>query len=117
KPLQLTVSIREKESEIWSPFEKISPKVIPHTGEGKPDSRQIHEALIEIKKTFINETQIVLVPSANTSYDILISLMDQLRGLEPTDPPLFRKNPSTGNDEPVKTLFPEIVFGNLLGES
>ena len=117
KPLQLTVTIREKESEIWSPFEKIPSKVIPHTAEGLPDTKVIHEALIEVKRSFLNENKVVLVPAANTSYDILISVMDSLRGLEPTDPPLFKKNEATGIDEPVKGLFPEVVFGNLLGDT
>ncbi len=117
KPLQLTVSIREKDSEIWSPFDRIPTKVIPHTAEGLPDTRAIHEALIEVKRGFLNENKIVLVPAANTSYDILVAIMDSLRTLEPTDPPLFRQNPETGNEEPVKALFPEIVFGNLLGDS
>jgi biopolymer transport protein ExbD len=117
KPLQLTVSIREKESEIWSPFEKIQPKTIPHTAEGLPDTKAIHEALIEVKRGFLNENKIVFVPAANTSYDILVAVMDSLRNLEPTDPPLFRTNAQTGIEEPVKQLFPEVVFGNLLGEN
>ena len=117
KPLQLTVSIREKESEIWSPFERIASKVIPHTAEGQPDVSAIHQALFPIKTQFPNETKIVIVPTARTTYDILISLMDGLRNVEPTDPPLFRKNPATGVDEAVKTLFPEVIFGNLLGDT
>jgi len=116
KPLQLTVSLRENESEIWSPFEKIRNRTIPNTSEGMPDTRLIHDALIEIKRDFLNEEKVVLVPSAGTSYDILIAVMDSLRNLEPTDPPLFRKNRETGNEEPVRQLFPEVVFGNLLGE-
>ncbi|HAR41766.1 MAG TPA: hypothetical protein DCS07_03925 [Bdellovibrionales bacterium] len=117
KPLQLTVSIREKESEIWSPFERIPSKLIPHTEEGKPDIQAIHEALFPIKQQFPDETKIVIVPAARTTYDLLISLMDGLRTVEPTDPPLFRKNPATGIDEAVKTLFPEVIFGNLLGDT
>ncbi len=117
RPLQLTVSIREKEAEIWSPFERIQNQVIPHTEEGLPDTRAIHEALIEVKRQFIDEKKVVFVPSANTSYDILIAVMDSMRGLEPTDPPLFRQNSETGIDEPVKVLFPEVVFGNILGEN
>lgn len=117
RPLQLTVSIREKESEIWSPFERIQSKVIPHTSEGLPDTKGIHEALIEVKRGFLSESKVVLVPSASTSYDVLVAVMDSVRGLEPTDPPLFRPNSSTGIEEPVKALFPEVVFGNLLGEN
>jgi len=116
KPLQLTVSLREKETEIWSPFERIKSQTIPHNDEGMPDTAGIHAAMIEIKRQFIQENKVVFVPSAATSYDILISVMDALRVLEPTDPALFKPNEQTGIDEPVKALFPEVVFGNLLGE-
>jgi hypothetical protein len=43
--------------------------------------------------------------------------MDSVRTLEATDPPIYTKNEKTGNDEPMKSLFPKIIFGNLLGDS
>lgn len=117
KPLQLTLTLRDKEAELWSPFEKIKSKTIPNTPEGKPDLKALHEALIGIKQQFPKEAQIVLVPTASANYDILIAVMDSVRGIEPTDPPIFVKNEKTGNDEPIKALFPEVVFGNLLGDT
>jgi len=116
KPLQLTVSVREKDTEIWSPFERIKPHTIPHTAEGIADAPAIHTALLEIKKQFVSESKVVLVPSASTSYDVLVSVMDAVRNLEATDPPIFKTNEKTGLDEPLKALFPEVIFGNLLGE-
>jgi len=116
KPLQLTVSLRDKETEIWSPFGRIKPQTLPHSADGMPDTAAIHSALIEIKKQFLGENKVVLVPTGATSYDILVSVMDSLRNIDPTDPPVFKRNEETGNDEPVKTLFPEVIFGNLLGE-
>lgn len=115
KPLQLTLSIRENEAELWSPFEKMAPVKIPHVAPGQPDIKQIHEKLIGIKNQFPAETKIVLVPFAAANYDTLIAVMDAIRLLDKTDPPMFAKNAQTGNDEPLKTLFPEIIFGNLLG--
>jgi len=117
KPLQLTVSLRENDVRIWTPFDKFEPKTIPYLEEGKPDVPGLHLALIEIKKLFPTETQIVLAPYAGTSYDILIAVMDGLRAIEKTDPPIFMDNKETGNQELVKALFPDIVFGNLLGDS
>lgn len=115
KPLQLTVSIRDEETEIWSPFERITPKKFPHTSPGQPDLKILHETLIEIKQKFPYESKVVLVPSGGINYDVLVAVMDKLRALETTDPPLFRKNLTTGVDESVKGLFPEVIFGNLLG--
>jgi biopolymer transport protein ExbD len=116
KPLQLTVSIREKDIEIWSPFDKIPAKTIPNLAEGQPDARAMHEALLDVKKKFPAETHVVVAPHSGANYDQLIVLMDAMRGLEPTDPPIFAKNAQTGLDEAVKTLFPDVIFGNLLGE-
>ena len=117
KPLQLTVSLHEKDVEIWSPFERIKPKVIPNQADGTLDLKAFHAALIEVKQKFMPETKVVLVPYATATYDILISVMDSMRVLTPTDPPMFQKNEKTGIDEPLKLLFPEVVYGNLLGSS
>lgn len=117
KPLQLTVTLRAAETEIWSPFDKITPKKIPNTQPGQPDLQAIHASLIEVKKEFPNESKVVLVPNAATNYDIIVSVMDVLRTLDPTDPAIYHKNPQTDVDEAVKVLFPEVIFGNLLGDS
>jgi biopolymer transport protein ExbD len=117
KPLQLTLTFREKDVEIWSPFSKIEPKAIPNAKGGEPDAKAIHEALIEIKKKFPMESSAVLVPTKDSLYDGMVALMDAVRTIEPTDPPIYVKNEKTGVDEPVKSLFPKILFGNLLGDS
>jgi biopolymer transport protein ExbD len=114
KPLQLTVSFRENETEVWSPFQKISAKKIPNTPEGTPDVLAIHQRLVEVKQQFPNEKQVVLAPSGSISYDSLVAAMDGIRLLDPTDPPIFLKNAQTGVDEALKLLFPEVVFGNIL---
>jgi biopolymer transport protein ExbD len=116
KPLQLTVSLRDEEAEIWSPFERIASKTIPNPASGIYDLHAIHEALIEVKKQFPLETHVVVVPTPSTNYDTIVAVMDTLRGLEATDPPIFVKNAQTGLDEQTKTLFPDVIFGNLLGD-
>ncbi len=116
KPLQLTVSLRDNDAEIWSPFQKIASKTIPNPASGIYDLHAIHEALLEVKKQFPLETKVVLVPTASTNYDTIVAVMDSLRGMEATDPPIFVKNAQTGLDEQTKLLFPEVIFGNLLGD-
>ena len=116
KPLQLTLTLGEKSVEIWSPFQKINSKSIPNASDGEINLKAIHEALIEIKKSFPDETQIVLAPHQKTPYDVLIALMDTIRTLDSTDPSIFLKNEKTGVDEASKDLFPKVVFGNLLGD-
>lgn len=117
KPLQLTLTLRANEVEIWSPFDKIPAKKIPSLEPGKPNLTTVHDTLVKIKQQFPQETKIVFAPEGGVNYDVLVSVMDTARGLEPTDPPIALKNPQTGVDEVVKNLFSEIVFGNLLGDS
>jgi biopolymer transport protein ExbD len=117
KPLQLTVTLRVKETEIWSPFEKIPSKTIPNTGASQPDIKAIHEALLDVKKQFPTETHVVIVPTPSTNYDTIIAVMDTMRTLDTTDTPIMIKNPKTGIDEASKLLFPDVIFGNLLGDT
>lgn len=117
KPLQLTLTLRGQEVEIWSPFERIKSVKIKHIEEGKPDLTAIHDELLKVKQQFPKETKIVFSPEAGINYDVLVAVMDSARLPEPTDAPIALKNPQTGVDEVVKVLFPEIVFGNLLGDS
>ena len=58
---------------------------------------------------------ITLDEAAIERYRAILQSMRR-RGIEPTDPPIFAKNAQTGLDEAVKTLFPDVIFGNLLGE-
>jgi biopolymer transport protein ExbD len=116
RPLQLTVTVREMETEIWSPFDRIPAQKIPNPKPHQPDVRAIHEALVGVKQKFPAEKTLVIAPTGAVSYDSLIGLMDSARGLEPSDPPIFVKNPETGIDESLKVLFPNVIFGNLLGE-
>ena len=117
KPLQLTVTLHSDKLEIWSPFNATIEQKIPNLAPGQPDLQTLHEKLVLIKQKFPNEKRVVLVPHAGATYDILIAMMDSIRIMTPTDRPLYAKNPQTGNDMLLRTLFPEIIFGNLLGDS
>jgi len=115
KPLQLTVSFRKDETEIWSPFQKIAAKKIKNLPDGELDLKTLHDSLVAIKQKFPNENQVVLAPTGGMSYENIIASMDVIRILDAVDPPIFVKNATTGIDEPLKQLFPSVVFGNILG--
>ena len=115
KPLQLTVSIGEKDVQVWSAFDKIPSKVIPNTPEATPDYRLIHEHLLQIKQQFPAENKVVIAPAGATNYETIVAAMDAIRLFEPTDPPVYVKNAQTGVEEGVKMLFPDVIFGNILG--
>ncbi len=116
KPLQLTLTLREKEAQVWSPFDLVPKRIIANTAEGIPDLRGIRSVLFEVKNKFPTEQKIVLVPGPEVNYENLILIMDTVRLIEKTDPPVYFKDPATGQDQVAKFLFPEVVFGNLLGD-
>ncbi len=116
KPLQLTITVDQNLVQIWSPFGRIKTKKIAHI-DGLPDLIAVHNELIKVKEKFPNEKQIVFMPHAGTNYDTLVGLMDSMRSLETTDPPIFIKSKKSDLDIEAKYLFPNIVFGNLLGDS
>ena len=115
KPLQLTLSMGDQDVALWSPFELIPQALIPNRQDGSVDVLKLHEKLIEIKQLFPSENKIIIVPKASTSYDSIVAVLDGARSLDKTDPVISVKNEKTGVQEQVKLLFPETVFGNLLG--
>jgi biopolymer transport protein ExbD len=117
KPLQLTVTVRDDDVQLWSPFQKFPDKFVANLPDGTLDTKSIHDAAIEIKKLFPIEETVVLAPKRGTAYENLILIMDAMRNIDPTDPPLYHKNVQSGVDEPTKSLFPKVVFGNLLGDT
>jgi len=115
RPLQLTLSIGEKDVLLWSPFDLISQVPVPHLPDGAIDILKLHEKLIEIKQKFPTEDKIIIVPKASTSYDQIVMVLDAARNLDKTDPVIAVKNEKTGVQEQVQKLFPDTIFGNLLG--
>lgn len=115
RPLQLTLTLNENDVLLWSPFDLIAQQRIPNRQDGTPDLLKLHETLIGIKQKFLNENKLILVPKGVTSYDTIVTVLDAVKNLEKTDPVIVVKNEKTGVEEQAKTLFGEIVFGNLLG--
>jgi biopolymer transport protein ExbD len=116
-PLQLTLTFKEGGIEIWSPFDRIPSETVDNLPDGSPDVYKLHDLLVDVKQSFPEERAVVLVPNAGTNYDHIIAVIDAARELEDGDPPLYETDPETGIDVQLNLLFPEVVFGNLLGGS
>ena len=115
KPLQLTLSLGDRDALIWSPFELIPQTPVPNHPDGSVDILKLHEKLIEIKQKFPTEKKMILVPKSNTPYETIVAVLDAARELDKTDPVISVRNEKSGVQEQVKQLFPDTVFGNLLG--
>jgi len=115
RPLQLTLTLSDKDVLLWSPFDLIPQLRIPNHEDGTPDTIKLHEAVLGIKQKFPTENTLILVPKSNTSYDTIVMVLDAARNLEKTDAPIVVVNPTTKVSEQAKAIFPDVVFGNLLG--
>jgi biopolymer transport protein ExbD len=115
RPLQLTLTIGDKDLLLWSPFDLIPQLRIPNRDDGSADSIKLHEAIMGIKQKFPTESKIIIMPKGNTSYDTIVLVSDAARNIEKTDPPIVVTNPQTKVQEQAKGLFTEVIFGNLLG--
>ena len=116
RPLQLTLTINEKDILLWSPFDLIPQTRIANHDDGTPDTLKLHEAVLAIKQKFPAEKNLVLVPKSNTSYDTIVLVLDAARNVEKTDPPIIVPNDDPkAAPAPAKTLFGDVIFGNLLG--
>ena len=74
-------------------------------------SKAIHEALIDVKQKFLwQENTAILVPKAESRMMVLISVMDSIRAVDPTDPAIFAKNPATGVDEALENFISKCCF-------
>lgn len=100
--LQLTLTIKDNELEVWSPIQTSVTKRIPHLANGKPDLETLHAFAIDAKKAFPNERALIVVPKADLPYENLVQIIDAARV----------NRGST--DMPV--LFNEVIFGNLLSD-
>lgn len=113
-PLALTLVIQEDFIDIQSGIPAKQLKRIERTQEGKYDIEKLHQELIQIKKRNLNEDMIILEPQAELTYEELVQIMDEARTLRETDEALYQKD-KQGLDLKIATLFPQIVFGNLMG--
>lgn len=113
KPLSLTIKVQEDRLVVESPFNLIQRQEIPKT-ESTHNLTKLHDILLDVKNKFPHEKQVVLMPTPTTKYDDLVQIMDAGRQIKPADPPLYIKN-EQGQDVVVTEMFPDVVFGNILG--
>ncbi len=129
KPLSLTIKIELDRFVLSSPFNRIRKQNIDRVGDDQ-DFVKLHDALLAIKGKYPYEKQIVLMPSPTMEYEDIVKVMDASRRIEEGDPSLYVKEAvkdefgeeirdKSGSvvqeDRIVTDLFPEVVFGNILG--
>ena len=114
-PLNLTLRIQESQMFLEGGFGNLVNRQLSNKPDGQYDLEALHTALLQIKQRYPDETKLILMPAPGVSYETLVQIMDTSRRFEKSDPTLVKKNPKTLVDEPETKLFPEVIFGNLLG--
>lgn len=112
KPLTLTVKISNTEIKLESPFNLIQPIGIPIVDKASHLDK-LHATLMDIKKKFPKEHNIIFMPSADVKYEDIVQLMDASRAPSKTDETIFLAD-ANGVGKPVTELFPDVIFGNIV---
>lgn len=80
---------------------------------GEFNYEEIHQVMINLKKSNLTEDTILFEPVGDLTYDELVKVMDAVRVLNKMDEAIFKPN-KEGIDEKVKELFNKIIFSNLM---
>lgn len=112
-PLALQLSIKQDELVLTKGLSQHLVARIPRLTDGNYDLPKLHEILVSIKKDHVDDEDIIFQPEWDLTYDEIVRIMDTVRLLDKTDEAIFHKG-KDGVDEKVKTLFAQIVFGNLV---
>ena len=113
KPLALTLQINRTSLVLSAGVPSQIIKRVGKNSEGKYDLIALHDFLVNLKQKHIDEESIIFEPTVDLEYEELINIMDSVRLLKDTDETLFKKN-KEGLDEKLKTLFNNIIFGNIM---
>ncbi len=111
-PFLLTLKITSSGLYLYKGVNMGLIKYLPKKSDGSYDNERLHNALIRIKKRNKKENTIIFEPTIDIPYQTLVEIMDSSRILRKTDPAIYIKN-KDGTEEKLKSLFSNIVFGNI----
>lgn len=113
KPLSLTLKITKSGFTITTGISQRVYKRIRKTKESKYDLLRLHDELVSIKRKNTTENVIVFEPIVDLTYEEIVEIMDTVRLMKNTDDSIMVKG-KDGLDQPTRTLFHKIMFGNLM---
>lgn len=87
---------------------------IPMTKEGF-NTASVHSKLVSIKQLYPEVFRLEVIPNEDVVYKDLIGLMDTARMTTSEDPQLFILDKETNKQVPTKLMFPDVLFGNVVG--
>ena len=112
EPLALTVKVTSSGLNLYTGVPSKFIKKIKKTPEGEYNLEALHDFMVNLKKSHANERSLVLEPIIDINYETIVKIMDSVRMYRNTDEKAWYKD-KTGVDVQAKTLFDQIVFGNI----
>lgn len=111
-PLNLTLKIHPNSISLHTGANEKRVFRVRKTAKGDYDFFALREKLLEIKEKNVDEDTIIMMPLANVTYEVLVKVMDTVRDLRADDRDIWKKS-AEGGDIKVRTLFNNIIFGDL----
>lgn len=112
-PLALAMTLETNEIILMKGVPQREIQRFKRLPDGTFDYEAIHSVLIEIKKQNVDEDSIIFEPIGELTYEEIVKVMDAVRMLKKTDDTIMKPN-REGIDEPLKALFDQIIFSNLM---
>jgi len=112
-PLALTLKIETNQMTLSRGVPSRPIPTFNRQGDGTYNLDELHNALIGLKKQYLDENTIILEPEGDLTYDEIVRIMDSVRRLNKTDEAIYKPN-KEGVDEKLKELFSKIIFSNLM---
>jgi biopolymer transport protein ExbD len=112
EPLNLTLDIKKKKILVKTGLDGKIYRSIAMKGSSYNYS-ELNKALIEIKRNNIDESSIILRPSANIAYDHIIQIMDTVRNIK-SDQQVISGKSNKGTNLSTRKLFEQIIFETVM---
>lgn len=106
EPFVLTLKIKESSIALHKGLSDKLEKTFKRS-----ELESLHNYLLQIKQKNREENTIIFEPIDNLTYEEIVQIMDAVRSIRNTDPPIYIKKNSS--DEKLRGLFNNIIFGNI----
>jgi biopolymer transport protein ExbD len=83
--------------------------------DGRLDFENLNHQAIVLKQKFPEVFRVDLQPERNIPLESLVATMDTLRKKANSSEKIFIVDPQTGQSVETDLIFPEIIFGNVMG--
>ncbi len=112
EPLALTVKVTSTGLNLYTGVPSKFVKKIEKTPEDQYNLEELHDFMVNLKKSNASERSLVLEPIIDIDYEAIVKIMDAVRSYRNTDEKAWYKD-KAGLDVQAKHLFDQIVFGNI----